>query len=147
VPADVPDPDELRLRLTEIAEMTEAGHASGPNTHPRKEVVRRKERQVAAEITVTRDSREHVLRHVLLVAGEDDKVVQRRETVTIGDCIQILVGIEIGAQTLAGEPVDEAAEMLREASLQESAPENNRVDAWVGIPRIAISVAVAVAEI
>ena len=83
--------------------------------HPPIEVVRREEREIAPEVPVPLDDREHVLRHVLLVAGEDDQAVARGEAVAGRDRVQVLVRVEVGGIAAMREPVDEAAGPLRAA--------------------------------
>ena len=98
--------DQLRLRAAEIAPELDAPDPSILEVDAPEEVVRRQEREVAAEISVALDHVVDVRRDVLLVTREDDRVVARGEVVAARDLLQVLVRDVVAA--LPG--VDEEAQ-------------------------------------
>jgi hypothetical protein len=146
-PIDVLDADERGLRLAQIAELRDARHPRRRDGHPPVEVVRREEREIATQVPVAPDEREHVLGHVLLVAGEDDQVVARDEAVAGRDGVQVLVRVEVGAVAAVREPVDEATRPLRQRTAQEGAPQVDRLHVWIRVPGVAVPVPVGVAQV
>ena len=107
------------------------------------EVVRREEREVAAEVAIALHDVVDLLRHVLLVAGEDDEVVELREIVARRKLLEILVGEVVGL--LAGvheeaqEPALVRAVVRRLARVEVRPTELDVVAIGVAVPRVAAS--------
>ena len=142
VPVHVLDADEARLGPAEVAPAALAVDAVAAADDAVEEVVRREEREVAAEVAVALGEVVLVRRHVLVVAGEDDQVVGVREPVAAGDGVEVVVGEEVRLLAVQGEPAHEAAVVAvvvgRHASVDEGPREEDGMDSSVGIPRVAV---------
>ena len=114
------------------------------------EVVRAEKHEVSAEVAIARHRVVLALRHVLVMAREDDQAVQLREPVA-GDALDVVLGEHVDLAPRVREPAQEgvvvAPELRRHAAVEERA---QRVDGRALVPpvvpgvRLAVTVGVAV---
>ena len=115
------------------------------------EVVRREEREVAAEIAVALHDVVDLLRHVLLVTREDDEVVELREVVARRELLEVFVGevVRLLARVHeeAQEPALQRAVVRRLPRVEVRPSERDVVPLRIAVPRVGLAVAVRVVEV
>jgi hypothetical protein len=107
------------------------------------EVVRGQEHQVPAEVPVAGDDVVLAGRHVLVVAGEDDDLVGAGERAAGARGLEVGVGEDVDVLARPREPLEErqvvAAEVVRDAAVQERPAELDGVHAPLRVPAPAVA--------
>ena len=89
------DPDQAYLGPPERAPLRDPPDAAPLTLDAPEEVRRREEDQVPAAVAVARDQVVRMARDVLVVAGEDDQVVELRQRRRARKPLEVVVGEEI----------------------------------------------------
>ena len=115
------------------------------------EVVRRQERQVSAAVPVRLHDVVHMGGDVLLVTREDHEVVEPRELRAVPNTLEIVVGKDVRGVGAQAQPPEEtlvvAAEVRRDAAVQERPGEIDAADPRIGVPGIAGAVVIDVTKV
>src|SRR5205085_7600884 len=143
--------DQRGLGTAELAPATGFRHHVPMSDDAPEEVVRGEEDQVSAAVSVRADDVVLAGGHVFLVAREDDEPVRGAQAGAGSDGTEVRVGEVVGAKVICLDPFQEgevvALPMRRRSSMEEGATEPGRALVPAGVPRVAVTVAVRVAEV
>ena len=118
---------------------------------PPVEGVGAEKRQVAAAVAVLLDEVAFVERHVLVMAGEDEKVVAAEEGRGVAHAVEVVVAEEVRVVARGAEPAQERpvvpVEERRHPIAHERPVETRALAAPAGVPRVAGAVPVAIGEV
>src|SRR6476659_6681386 len=147
------DADDRRLgpRMPQAPPLLLAPEHGTAALDPPVEGVGAEERQVAAAVAVLLDEVAFVERHVLVMAGEDEKVVAAEEGRRVANAVEVVVAEEVRVVARGAEPAQERqvipVEERRHAIAHERPVEARALAAPAGVPRVAGAVAVGIAEV
>src|SRR6185436_2074246 len=149
--SDVLDADDARFRPAKLAPQPATDEVLSHSIDPPVEIVRREKGEVPSVVAVTLDDVVRMTRDVLLVPGEDDKVVTTRELVAARNRLEVVVGEEVNSAAGLVQPRDELEIPVVEAEGNAEVEERSaEVDASMlarDVPRVAPPVTVSVREV
>ena len=119
---DVLDAEERGLGAPELAPLGDPGHHAVLEVDAPEEVVRREEDEAAAAVAEALDRVVLGGRHVLVVAGEDERVVGPAERRRVADGVELGLGQDVDLLARPAQPVQEvevvAPEVGRDAAVR-----------------------------